>query len=275
MNIFLENMKIDIFNKKYDFENFKNIITLITSFSTIKRREDAFKLELLAYNLEKFYSNVSLFKDDVLLFTKLLVDNYDGAYISEVASNIYWQNKDNWEEDKKVIFYILARGFAEIAQNDNQYKTGMILSSLFLDTSELEKNRILLYSDIDSEYNLLMVKRQYGKELEEIVFLLNDRTNNYTFSESELKKLKKVDKYISHITIKDLHTLLHNTNIKDIENVFFLLNIDAKRKIFNDRTNKFKNNMRMIESTKTFPEKNKVLESCDNILNVLDNFDRF
>ena len=272
MNIFLENMKIDIFNKKYDFEKFKNIITLITSFSVIKKREDAFKLEIIAYNLEKFYANTSSFKDSVLLFTKLLADKYNSEYISEIASNIYWQNKNNWEEDKKVIFYILARGFAEIAQSDNQYRIGIILTSLFLDTKELESNRLTLYSDIDSEYNLLMVKRQYGKEIDEIKFLFNDRTNDYIFNEKESKKLKKVDKYISHITTKDLHKLLHNTNIKDIENVFFLLNIDAKRKIFNDRTNRFKNNMRMIENTKTFPEKKKILESCDNILNNLEIF---
>ena len=154
-------------------------------------------------------------------------------------SNIYWQNKEKWSEDKKVSFYLLVRGFVYLVKNNNPKKIGLILSSLFLDTIKLEEVEKTLYNNIEEAYKLFTFKKEYGSDIDSISFIFTSSSKKYNFEKNETKKVEKIEKYLEKIPAKDLHKLLHNTNIKDIENVFFLLNLEAKRNIYNDRTDKF------------------------------------
>lgn len=272
MNTLLDDIRKDVFNKKYDFKKFINIIALITTFMHTKQNEDIFALEVYAKDIKDFYANTEIFENDLVFLCKMLIYDFTDEEICETMSNIYWQNNKTWKDDKKVIFYILLRGFLDIKNAENVYKTSITLSSLFLDTTELEEMEDIIYQKVEEDYKLFVFKKEYGKDLNQISFVFTSASDSYDFKKEENKKIRKVESYLQHITKNDLHKLLHNTNSKDIENIFFVLNLEAKRKIYNDRTDKFAKNLEVVERTKTFPEKKSILESCDNILNVLDNF---
>lgn len=273
MNLLLEKMKTDIFDDIKDFEKYKNIVLLITTLTNIKKDKNITEIELYAKDIDKYYPEISFLKHDIAFLAKCLICDFTEEEICETMSNIYWQNKEKWSEDKKVSFYLLVRGFVYLVKNNNPKKIGLILSSLFLDTIKLEEVEKTLYNNIEEAYKLFTFKKEYGSDIDSISFIFTSSSKKYNFEKNETKKVEKIEKYLEKIPAKDLHKLLHNTNIKDIENVFFLLNLEAKRNIYNDRTDKFIENLKVIEKTKIFPEKNTVLESCENILLVLDNFD--